>query len=261
MIDPKNYIDKNRAALFDWSIISISFMLGFIFPTFKDFITSPKFSYWMLIAFLLYTSGAILKHLPLSYRMAFSGANPRPVPYVIFLFVGHWFLLFIVLLFSEAAFRHIFSLPPMAKENSASWQLILASTTTAAFVTWLVYRNKSNRESRKKYSESNLFYRELVADIFLIAGVSILSFVLWEKGVIAMLARVSTKSISEILFLFVFLSITFLFCYLPLRYLYFIEDREGGRNRRRLLYIFAFILLRALFEIIGASVVGKHIIN
>ena len=251
MIAPKDYIFKNRAALFDWSVISISFLLGFIFPTFKDFISSPKFSYWMLIAFLLYSGGAILKHLPLSYRLTFSAASPRPVPYVIFLVVGHWFILLIVLLFSEAAFRHIFSLPPMTKENSASWQLILTSTATAAFVTWLVYRKKTNRKIRKKYSESNLFYRELVADIFLIAGVSIVSFVFWEKGVIAMLARASTRSIGDIWFLFVFLSITFLFCYLPLRYLFFIEDRQGGRNRRRLFYIFAFILLRALFEIIN----------
>lgn len=251
MIAPKDYIQQNRAAFFDWTVICISFMMGFIFPTFKDFISSPKFSYWMLIAFLLYTGGAVLKHLPLSYRMTFSGANPRPVPYVIFLFVGHWFILLFVILFSEAAFRHIFNLPPMTKENSASWQLVLTSTTTAAFVTWLVYRNKSNSKSREKYSDSNLFYRELVADIFLIAGVSIVSFVFWEKGVIAMLARASTRSIGDIWFLFVFLSITFLFCYLPLRYLYFIEDRQGGRNRRRLFYIFAFMLLRALFEMLS----------
>lgn len=251
MIAPKDYIQQNRAALFDWSVICISFMMGFIFPTVTDFTSSSNFSYWMLVAFLLYTVGAVLKHLPLSYRITFSVPTPRPVPYIIYLFIGHWFILLFVIMLSEAAFRHIFTLPPISKENSPSWQLVLTSTTVAAFVTWLVYRSKSNFKSRKEYSENYLFYREIVADIFLIGGVSIVSFVLWEKGVIAMLARVSTQSISEVLFLFVFLSITFLFCYLPLRYLYFIEDREGGRNRKRLLYIFAFMLVRALFEMLA----------
>lgn len=251
MIAPKDYIQQNRAALFDWSVICISFMMGFIFPTVTDFTSSSNFSYWMLVAFLLYTVGAVLKHLPLSYRITFSVTDPRTMPYFIYLFVGHWFITLFVIMLSEAAFRHIFNLPPISKENSPSWQLVLTATTVAAFVTWLVYRSKTNFKSRKEYSNSYLFYRELVADIFLIGGVSIVSFVLWEKGVIAMLARVSTKSITEILFLFVFLSITFLFCYLPLRYLYFIEDREGGRNRRRLLYIFAFMLVRALFEMLA----------
>ncbi len=250
MIAPQDYILKNRAAIFDWTVIGISFMMGFIYPTVTDFASSSNFSYWMLVAFLLYTVGAVLKHLPLSYRITFSVSNPRPVPYIIYLFVGHWFIILFVILLSEKAFRHLFNLSALRADNSASWQLVLTATTVAAFVTWLVYRSKSNLKNRKNYSESYLFYRELVADIFLIAGVSILSFVLWEKGVMAMLARVSTKSISEVVFLFGFLSITFLFCYLPLRYLYFIEDREGGRNRRRLLYIFAFMLLRALFEML-----------
>jgi hypothetical protein len=111
MIAPKNYIQQNRAALFDWSVICISFMLGFIFPTVTDFISSSKFSYWMLIAFLLYTAGTVLKHLPLSYRITFSVTKPRPGPYFIYLFVGHWFILLFVIVLAETAFRHIFNLP------------------------------------------------------------------------------------------------------------------------------------------------------
>ncbi len=250
MIAPKDYIEQNRAAIFDWSVISISFMMGFIFPSAKDFIISSKFSYWMLIALLLYAGGAILKHFPLCYRMTISGANPRKEPYFIFLFVGHWFIFLLVILLSEAAFRHIFNLFPITKENSTSWQLILTSTSGAAFITWLVYRNKLYHKIQKKYSDCYLFYSELIADIFLIVGVSIISFVLWEKGVIAMMDRVSTQTIGEIAFLFIFLSITFLFCYLPLRYLYYIEDRAAGRYRRRLFYIFGFILLRALIKML-----------
>lgn len=251
MIAPKDYILKNRAAIFDWTVIAISFMMGFIYPTVKDFTGSSNFSYWMLVAFLLYFAGAVLKHMPLSHRISFSVSSLRPVPYIIYLCVGHWFILLFIIVLSESAFRNTLNLPPLRASNSGSWQLFLTSTTVATFVTWLVYRSKSNFKSRKEYSESILFYREIVADIFLIGGVSIISFVLWEKGVMAMLARVPAQSIGEILFLFIFLAITFLFCYLPLRYLYFIEDREGGRNRRRLLYIFGFILIRALFEMLS----------
>jgi hypothetical protein len=92
---------------------------------------------------------------------------------------------------------------------------------------------------------------ELVADILLIAAVSIFSFVFWEKGVMGMLSRASTRTIGDIWFLFLFLSILFLFFYLPLRYLFFIENREGGSNRKRLFLIFDFILLKALFEMLN----------
>lgn len=127
----------------------------------------------------------------------------------------------------------------------------VAAVGIACFVTWLVYRTKSKRKSLKKYSAPFLFLMELIADIFLIAGVSIFSFVFWEKGVMGMLSKTSTQTISDIWFLFVFLSVLFLFFYLPLRYLFFIENREGGGNRRRLFLIFGFILLKALFEMLA----------
>lgn len=251
MIAPKNYILKNRAALFDWLVLSVSFMLGFIFPTIKDFFISPGYYNWMLAALLLYTVGAALKHLPLSYRITFSAKRLKPVPYLIFLVIGHWLVILFLVIFSEPAIRHILHLEPLNKNNSTSGELLIAATLIAAFVTWLVYRSKSNRKQRKIYSTNYLFGMELVADIMLTAGVSIFSFVFWEKGVLAMLGRVSTQTISEIWFLFVFLAILFLFFYLPFRYLFFIEDRENGRNRRRLFLIFGFILLRALFDMLN----------
>jgi hypothetical protein len=66
-----------------------------------------------------------------------------------------------------------------------------------------------------------------------------------------MLGKASTRTLGDVWFLFVFLSILFLFFYLPLRYLFFMEDREGGGNRKRLLIIFIFMLLKASFEFLG----------
>lgn len=251
MIAPKDYILKNRAAIFDWSVISISFLLGFIFPTITDFIRSPGFYNWMFAVLLLYSCGAALKHLPLSYRLSHSGKVIKPVPYVLFLVVGHWFIMLFVFILSEQSLRSILQLPPLTEKNEGSWQLITFAITFSIFITWLVYRTKSNRKSRKKFSTDYLFWMELVADIFLIAGVAILSFVFWERGVMAMLTKSKTQTIGDIWFLFVFLSILFLFFYLPLRYLFFMEDRKGGRNRRRLFLIFGFMLLKALFEMLN----------
>ncbi len=251
MIAPKDYILKNRAGIFDWSVLSISFLLGFIFPTITHFIRSPGFYNWMLAALLLYTCGAALKHLPLSYRLTHSGKAIKPVPYILFLAVGHWFIMLFVFILSERSLRSIFHLPPLTAKNEGSWQIITLAIVMSFFITWLVYRTKSNPRSRIKFSTDYLFWMELLADILLIAGVSILSFVFWEKGAMAMLSMASTQTIGDIWFLLVFLSILFLFFYLPLRYLFFIEDREGGRNRRRLFLIFGFMLLKALFEMLN----------
>jgi hypothetical protein len=246
----QQYLNKNRAAIFDWSVITVSFLLGFIFPTIKDFARSGGFHYWMLATLLLYIAGAALKHLPLSYRLHVTGQS-RAVPYIIFLVVGHWFIFLFVIIFAEPAFRELAALPPLTQKNTGSWQMIVTASIVSAFVTWLVYRSKSKWKGRREGATGPLFYRELTADILLISSVSILSFAFWEKGVMAMLARSSTQTIGDIWFLFVFLSVLFLFFYLPLRYLYFVEDREVGRNRRRLFLLFGFMLLRALFEMLN----------
>lgn len=251
MIAADKYIQQNRAALFDWLVISISFLLGFIFPTLSDFFQSPGYYNWMLVSLLLYIAGAALKHLPLSYRLTYSGKPLEPVPYLLFLLIGHWFILLIIIFFSEPAIRHLFGLPALDKDISSNGWMMVTATVTAGFVTWLVYRTKSRRKSTKKYSAAYLFRMELVADIFLIAGVSIFSFVFWEKGVMGMLGRASTQTIGDIWFLFIFLAVLFLFFYLPLRYLYFVENREGSGNSKRLFLIFGFILLKALFEMLA----------
>lgn len=251
MIAPDQYIQKNRAALFDGLVLTISFLLGFIFPTLSDFIHSPGFYNWMLAALLFYIAGAAIKHLPLSTRLTYSSRTLKPVPYLIFLIVGHWFILLFLVILAEPAIRHLLRLPALEKDSAMSGWMLVVAIAVACFVTWLVYRTKGNRKKRTKHSAPYLFRMELVADIFLIAGVSIFSFVFWEKGVMGMLSKASTQTIGDIWFLFIFLSILFLFFYLPLRYLYFIENREGGANRRRLFLIFGFILLKALFEMLS----------
>ncbi|MBL0271129.1 MAG: hypothetical protein IPP99_21230 [Chitinophagaceae bacterium] len=246
----KEKLNHNRAALFDWLVVLISFTLGFTFPTLGDFIRSPLFYNMMLVSLLLYLAGAALKHLPLSYRLSTTGKNIRPVPYVIFLVIGHWFIIFFMVIVSEPAFRSLIGMPAFKQGESASWQVIVSANFLSTFGTWLAYRNKLNRRFDKAPDPVRLYRQEMLADILLVAGVSIISFIFWEKGIMGMLDRVDKKSIGTIIFLFFFLAALFVFFYLPMRYLFFIEDREGGRNRKRLFLIFGFILLKALFEML-----------
>lgn len=246
-------IQLNRAALFDWLVIGISFALGFFFPTLSKFIWSQSFYVWILVALLSYTLGAALKDFPLSYRLSHLPRIVEPVPYIIFLLAGHWFIIVSMVILAEPLFRPLFGLPSMAKDSAMSWQIALLSTVWAFVLTWLVYRSKSNRKFKRKYSEEFIFRFELIADLFLIAGVSFFTFLFWEKGVMEMLAHASTKSFGDIWFLFLFLSFLFLFFYLPLRYLFFMEDRKASGNRKRLLLIFAFVLGRALVDMFSSS--------
>jgi hypothetical protein len=232
-------------------VLVISFSLGFIFPDFLKIISSPGFYYWMLAALLIYITGAALKHLPLSYRISHSGKTFKPIPYTIFLVIGHWLIIYVWVLFTESAIRRLLQLPKLNTTNSSNWQILLAATIVASFVTWLVYRNKSVRRKRKEYSASFLSRMELVADILLVTAVGFFSFVFWEKGVMTMLGKASTRTLSDVWFLFVFLSVLFLFFYLPLRYLFFMENREGSGNRERLVIIFAFMLIKATLDFLG----------
>lgn len=242
-------LNHNRAALFDWLVVLISFTLGFLFPTLGDFIRAPLFYNLMLLALVLYLTGAGLKHLPLSYRLS-KGRAMEPVSYIIFLLIGHWFILFTLVIFSEPAVRALMGIPPIVKGDSVRWQVIITALLLSSFGTWMVYRNKSNRKFSKQPDPVRLERQEMLADILLVAGVSVISFVFWEKGIMAMVDKMDKKSIGVIIFLFGFLAALFVFFYLPLRYLFFIEDRESGRNRKRLFIIFGFILLKALFEML-----------
>ena len=204
-------IQLNRAALFDWLVIAISFALGFLFPTLSKFIWSHSFYVWILAALVSYTLGAALKDFPLSYRLSHLPRIVEPVPYIIFLLAGHWFIIVSMVILAEPLFRPLFGLPSMAVDSAMSWQIALLSTVWGFVLTWLVYRSKSNRKFKRAYSESFIFRIEVIADIFLLAGVAVFSFIFWEKGVMEMLAHASTRSFSDIWFLFLFLSFLFLF--------------------------------------------------
>jgi hypothetical protein len=247
----QNYIHQNKSSLFDWLVFGISLLLGFIFPTLSAFVSSPIFSYCMLASVVLYTAGAWLKHLPLSYRLMRLGKPPEPVPMLLFLLVGHWLIFYGVLLFSEPAFRKIFGMSIVTAESQLNGYMMTACIFLAVYITWLVYRSKRSSKKQRSYSPGFLFRRELVADIFLITSISILSFASWEKGVMAALTHKQTRSISDIWGLFVMLSVAYILFYLPLRYLYLIEDHFSRQTWRRLLLIFGLVLIRTLFEMLS----------
>jgi hypothetical protein len=203
----------------------------------------------MLMALLLYTAGAWLKHLPLSYRVTTTGEHLREVPYVLFLLTGHWIILITAIIFSGPAARKILSLPPLHEKDPLTGWLIFLSIILSLFITWIVFRSK-RKHFKKTYTSQYLFHRELIADIILVAGVSILSFIFWEKGIMTMLANAKTTSISDIWFLFFMLGLCFMLFYLPLRYLFFIEDHSNRQTWKRLLLIFSLILLKSLFEML-----------
>ena len=250
MSNSKDYIQKNKAAFFDWLVFSTSFCLGFIFPSLKDFVISPWFSYWMLSALLLYTSGVWLKHLPLYYRIIKAGHSQKKIPYVLFLIIGHLLILLTVTIFAESAVRKILDLPSVSEKNIDAGSFIFGNILTASFITWLVFRTGSKIKSVVRLSEKYLFRRELIADILLIAGVAILSFAFWEKGIIALIANKPATTIGDVWFLFIFLAIAYMLFYLPLRYLFLIEDHFSRNTWKRMLFIFALLLLKSLFEMI-----------
>lgn len=237
---------QNKPALFDWSVIILSTILGLFFPTLGDFAGTAGFSYWMMAAFVVYVLGAALKDLPLGRRLSTPGYPVRPVPYLILLLIGHWLIMLVVVILSEKAFRSVAGLPPLAPGYSADGTSVFIFILLSLFVTWLVYRTKSNRRKRKVLPPQLLTGVELVADILLFLSITVFTFLFWEKGALAMLGNKETHSIGDVWFIFLFLSILYILVYLPLRYLYFIEDRSS--YRRRMFRIFGFLLLRILLD-------------
>lgn len=243
-----NYIQQNRPALFDQLVVGTSFLLGLVYPSLSDILRSRWFSYWILCALVLYTAGAILKYGPQSSRISREGMRPM-LPYLIFILAGHWVIMLFAVILSDEAFREILHLAPSGN-GEANGTLIFVGMVVPTVITWFVYRSKGNRKPEKYREGKTVFYQELVADLFLVVSVSIFSFVFWEKGVMALLSRSPTHTIGDIWFLFIFLAIVFVIFYLPLRYLYDIESRTRRSNWNRLLIIFGFMLLRALFEML-----------
>lgn len=250
MSKQQNYIENNRPALFDWIVFITSVSLGFVFPTFRSFIVSPVFSWCMLLSLVLYSAGAYLKHMPLYHRIIKSGKPEKSMPYLLFLLIGHWLIFLIVFILSENAIRKIGSMPPVDAKDRISGYFMFSSIVVATFVTWLVFRGRKRISTVTNYTKAYLFNREIVADIFLMLSVSVLSFAFWEKGVMALLTHKPVITVGDVWFMFLFLSIAFLFFYLPLRYLYLIEDRSSRQTRKRLLFIFGLLLIRSLFEML-----------
>jgi hypothetical protein len=218
--------------------------MGFVFPSLGGFVNSPSFSRWMLAALLLYVAGIWLKHRPLYYRLAKAG-NPNPsVPFLLFLLMGHWIIFLFVFIIAEEAFRQLIGLqqPPAGATSGYS---VAASIFGAVFITWLAFRPGS--KNRRALSETYIVRRELVADIFLISAVAMLSFVFWEKSLLEMMARMPINGVGDVIMLFVFLAVSYVLFYLPLRYLYLIEDHFSKAAWKRLSMIFVLIMLRGLF--------------
>ncbi len=249
MKNPTNTYLQNRSALFDWIVFTISVSLGFIFPNIGSFVMSPHFKWWMLAVITCYTIGAWLKHLPLSYRLTHDPALETTMPLAIFMIIGHWCIFFALIFMAQPALSSLFGITSWMQASSQSGWYIMIVMFLAVYITWIVYRSKKYR-SLASQPEHKLFRQELVADILLTASVSVMTFVLWEKGILAMLSRKAVTSMSDVWFLFAILSVGFILCYLPLRYLYLIEDHSSRQTWRRLLLIFAFLLLRSFFEIV-----------
>ena len=240
-----NSIKQNKPAVFDWLVFSISLLLGLIFPELSDFIASASFSGWILCSLVLYMLGLWLKHRPVYHRIANQAKPKKDISYVLFLIIGHWLIMLAVVMISESAFRNIIGLPQVPADSPTSGSLVFSSIVVSILITWLAFR--PGGKSRKPVTEKYLFTRELAGDILLITGVSLLSFVFWEKSILAAIAHMRMDSIGDICMLFIFLGFAYMLFYLPLRYLYLIEDHSSNAWRR-LLLIFILILVRALIE-------------
>jgi hypothetical protein len=241
------YAKDNRPAMFDWMVFLGSFLLGFIFPSLSNFADSPVFAWWMLSALLLYLLGAYLKRLPLYYRMNKGGEQPEVPGFLLFLLLGHWIIMVFALFFSSTAIDYMLGGKGKLLENGVTVLLIMI---LAGFITWMVYHSKKfNRP--KQYSDGFIFRRELVADICLLCSICFFSFVFWEKSIVEFLAASSPKTIAEIIMLFILLGLVYMLCYLPLRYLFLVEDHHHRATWQRMFFIFFLILIRTLLHALG----------
>lgn len=238
-----NNIKQNKPAIFDWLVFIFSMSAGFIFPSLGSFFATPAFSNWMLAALVLYTCGVWLKHRPLYYRLAKAGNPQTAIPYLLFLMIGHWVIMVSAIVFAEAAFRRVTGIAQ--PKETASGVSVFITICMAAFITWLAFR--PGGKNSKPLTDARLFKWELTADVFLISGVAMLSFVFWEKIILALMLQMRIDGIGDIAFLFLFMGISYVLFYLPLRYLYLIEDHFNRQAWRRLLLIFTLVLLRGLF--------------
>lgn len=246
MQSPYNYIQQNRTFIFDWLVFVTTMTMGFVFPSLGTFVASIDFSMWMLVALVVYTIGTWLKRVPLYLRNDMSGHPLRKISWLLFLVIGHWIILYMVTLFAVPAWCRIFHYPMPKGFDSISTKATALSMIPPTIITWIVYRRARLRKKLSTYAPNIMFYRELVADIMLISSISLFTFTFWEKGAMAMMSRKALTSISEILFMIFFLGICYVLFYLPLRYLYLVEDHTSNQTRKRLTLILALLVIRSL---------------
>ena len=241
----------SRPALFDWLVLTTSFSLSFIFPNFLSVIISPVLPFLMLAAMVLYTTGALLKHLPLDQRAKMRSSGFTDLPYKTFLAIGHWIIIYIAILFTKRAITQITGLN-VSSTPPGKWDyFMLVDFVLTTYITYMVFHIRKGKAPARKYTEKYLFRRELVADIFLCISVSILTFIFWEKGIMSLFTYRQPREITDILFMFLLLAICFILFYLPLRYLFLVEDHSSRQTWQRFLLIFGFLMIRSLFILLN----------
>ena len=244
------YIQNNRPALFDWFVITICFSLSFVFPKLGDIAFTRFFSGYMLSGLVLYVIGVCLKRLPLYERMLRNGEHERQIPYVFFLAIGHWIIIYTVYLLSANALGRVLGIKIAQQNESTSGIYYLIGFILSLLITWLVFHKMKLPDRTKIRSERHLFYRELFADILLLLSVSAFTFIFWEKGIMTLFLKGLPTRVSDVFFQFFLLSICFVLFYLPLRYLFLVEDHTSRQTWQRLLLIFGFLLLRSLMVLL-----------
>jgi hypothetical protein len=249
----KDYINANRPALFDWLVLMGTFSLSFAFPTLGSVAFTGTFSWIMFAGLLMYGTGAWLKHLPLYYRMLRTGTKPRDIPYLLFVVIGHWIIIYTVILLSAEAAGKIAGPSIVKSGTTSSGVYYMIGLVLSVFLTWLVFHHKTRLKPEEHYSENYLFYRELAGDILLLISVTLFTFIFWEKGIMSLFVKGLPTGAGEIAFTFLLLAICFVLFYLPLRYLFLVEDHSSRRTWQRFLLIFGFLLIRSLFILLEKS--------
>ncbi|MFM2138639.1 MAG: hypothetical protein RJA57_946 [Bacteroidota bacterium] len=241
-------VREDRSAVLDWITFMLSLSLGFLFPSLRALVRSPQFPSLLLIAVGSYALGATLKQAPLRYRLHLMGRGPAHVPYAFILGLGHWILLFISLFLAAPAIARLLSLPAAQIHSGSRGIFIILYLIGASLVTWLVFRSK--RPPVRSRRPGPLSAQELLADILLVAGVGFLTFLFWERVIMAVLGAYSIERPAHIWYLFLFLGFGFLLFYLPLRYLFIIDTERSGHILRRFSLFYVLLLVRALLNMV-----------
>ena len=237
----------SRSALFDWIVFLTSFSLSFVFPGFVSLVASPVFPWLIFSSILFYAIGAWLKHLPLDIRAALPSYKKRTFPLKYAMMFGHWLIFYGALYMLRLHIQNFFGVHfPGEKSGETDWYLWFCFLFPI-FITWLVYRDP-RKYLPLKYTETSLFRRELAGDILLCLSVSVLTFFFWERGVMGLMTKdIFPKNAPGLAIQFLILAVCFVLFYLPLRYLFLIEDHSSRQTWQRFLLIFGFLSIRFLF--------------